>query len=329
MSGDQFFKKLAHNKYILASLVGDLVTEFEGLSREQVLEYLPVEGNGDSVKGSKTELVAVDEGPIYLDSVFEIGSPKGKLGLVVAIEGQGPSMATKPLAKRQLVYLCRLVSEQGSKNGTKDELYDNLKKTICIWVHLSPSAKKRNRTFRHRMYCTEDFVDSAPELSQLDDVEVIELNLGDRSFDNGGKSRSIQGILNTLFDRGLEDSEKKRLLEHNYKISLSESIITEARGMGALAEEYEMAVRNGYKRGLIQGTQEGIEQGIEQGLAKGIEQGEKAVRDSIIAEFTQLVLQVISEKGISPEAAVDTTVVLESYRQPVLNNVMNKIENSV
>ena len=314
-SSDQFFKKLVHNKYILASMVGDLVSEFEGLTSDQVMQYLPLEGNGDTVKGSKTELVSDTAGPIYLDSVFHIGSPKGNLGIVVAVEGQGPSMAREDLARRELVYACRLVYDQSKEHKNNEGMYHDLKRTVCIWVHLSPSVHRRNRTFRNRMYETEDFSDSPPRISDMDYVEIIDLNLGGNSEDTGEKSRRINSILNTLFDRSLDDSEKKRRLTNTFNITISESIISEARNMGALAEDYDIVERRGFKKGLDVGMQEGMQKGRAEAF------------DSIVAEYTQLVIQAISEKGMSLDAALESIVNLKGYRQSVRANVLKQIKD--
>ena len=82
--------------------------------------------------------------------------------------------------------------------------------------------------------------------------------------------------------------------------------------MGALAEDYNIVERRGFKKGLDVGMQEGIQKGMQE------------VFDSVIAEYTQLVIQAISEKGMSLDAALESIVNLKGYREPVRSNVLKE-----
>ena len=97
---DAAFKTLVHDKDVLASLLGGLLSEFEGLKREEIIPYLPLKGDKKTVRGMETELLSVKGGPVILDSVFRINSPKGQLDLIVGIEGQGGGMSQESLSKR-------------------------------------------------------------------------------------------------------------------------------------------------------------------------------------------------------------------------------------
>ena len=97
---DAAFKTLVHDKNVLASIIGGLLSEFEGLKREEIIPYLPLNGDKKTVRGMETELFSVKNRSVILDSVFRIDSPKGKMGLIVGIEGQGGGMSQESLSKR-------------------------------------------------------------------------------------------------------------------------------------------------------------------------------------------------------------------------------------
>ena len=86
--------------------------------------------------------------------------------------------------------------------------------------------------------------------------------------------------------------------------------------MGALAEDYDIVERRGFKKGLDVGMQEGMQKGRAEAF------------DSIVAEYTQLVIQAISEKGMSLDAALESIVNLKGYREPVRSNVLKEIRCS-
>ena len=94
--------------------------------------------------------------------------------------------------------------------------------------------------------------------------------------------------------------------------------------MGALAEDYDIVERRGFKKGYDEGMQKGIQKGMQECIQKGMQE----VFDSVIAEYTQLVIQAISEKGMSLDAALESIVNLKGYREPVRSNVLKEIRCS-
>ena len=94
--------------------------------------------------------------------------------------------------------------------------------------------------------------------------------------------------------------------------------------MGALAEDYDIVERRGFKKGYDEGMQKGIQKGMQECIQKGMQE----VFDSVIAEYTQLVIQAISEKEMSLDAALESIVNLKGYREPVRSNVLKEIRCS-
>lgn len=244
---DQAFKSLITDKDILSALLGGVVPEFKGLRKEKIFECLPLEADGRTVIGRNVEHPSLANGPIYLDSVFDVKSPiEGNMSLIVAIEAQGPRMDGQTLWNRELYYSSRLIADQGALFRTKNELYHNLRKTVVIWVKLSPGAKESNTIVRdYRVRCCTDRPDMVWE-SPLDKTEIFEINVGAYG---DSVSEPVLGMLNTLFSAKIDDAEKIKELMKNYDIDVSDTVIEEAKRMGALAEEIELVREEGREEG--------------------------------------------------------------------------------
>lgn len=73
---------------------------------------------------------------------------------------------------------------------------------------------------------------------------------------------TLISMLSTLLSNDIKPSEKKRLLQKDYGISMSHELESEVSSMCNLSEAIEEKA-----------IEQGIERGIEQGIERGIEQG--------------------------------------------------------
>ena len=206
-------------------------------------------------------------------------------------------------------------------------MYEGLQKTITIWVNLCPRKDARNAVFFHSFYVRKQGVMDTPRPSCLDDVEVIEVNIGS-SKDVGG-TETLR-MLNTLFDAEMKINAKRTVLKDKYNIDLDQSLLEEVGRMGALAEEYEIVrargLREGRAAGFAQGRAEGIAQGKAEGIAEGRVEGRAEGRAEGKAEERQRVVEALSEKvlafcsehDVSVEEAVAEVVFLPDYVPDVL-----------
>jgi len=328
-AGDQRFKEIVHDRDILASIIKDVIPEFGDLSREEIYGCLDINKDGHTVRGRNIELVSSDNGPIYMDSVFDVRYPgKGEMSLIVAIEGQGSQMSVSDLHNRQIYYSSRLISDQGRDFPNKNELYRFLRKTTVVWVKLSPNAAERNTIIRDNRY---RYSITEPEnivLSPLDKTEIIEVNVG--PYDKGARIELL-GILGILFSRDMDEAEKDHSLKEKYHISLRSSIIKEAGNMGALAEEYELygdeRERIGIEKGIEKGREQGLEEGREQGREQGLEEGRLKEQERNIRFLAQLVLERYADSGEPLEQIVDSLALLPEYRAPLLEKVRKELSD--
>jgi len=209
-------------------------------------------------------------------------------------------------------------------------MYEDLGKTVTIWVNLCPKKDARNTVFFHSFYERQQGVEDSLSPSCLDDTEVIEVNIGS-SKDDGGTE--LLRMFNALFDAEMNIESKESFLRDNYNISLDQSLLAEVGHMGALAEEYEIVrargLREGREAGFAEGKAEGIEkgraEGIEKGRAEGIEKGKAEgraeERQRVVEAFSEKVLKFCEEHNVTAEEAVAEVVFLPDYVQEVLDAV--------
>ena len=315
---DQTFKMLMSDKNVLVMFVGDLLEEFEGMTKEEIMKYLPVNGDGRTVEGCATELVSNEDGPVFLDTLFRIGSPSGDLGIIMAVEGQGSGMDSASLANREQYYISRIVSDQSKDYPNRAALYRGLKRTVVIWVRLHP-GRERNTVVRHRFYSTYVGQEDAPVLSKLDRMEVIEVNVGCHGDE---AAMDLMDMVNSLFDRQMGYEEKKRELKKKFNIELSESMYAEVAKMGAFSEEFEIVRLDAFEEGMAKGEAKGEAKG----MAKGEAKGKAEHHDEVVNQFADALEEYCLKNGTSPEDSVETVVAIPKYREPVLKAIRDRSE---
>ena len=316
---DQRFKEIVRDRDILASIIKDVIPEFRHLSREEIYGCLDINKDGHTVRGRNIELVSSDNGPIYMDSVFDVRYPgKGEMSLIVAIEGQGSQMSVSDLHNRQIYYSSRLISDQGRDFPNKNELYRSLRKTTVVWVKLSPNAAERNTIVRDNRYRYSVTDPDRIVPSPLDKTEIIEINVG--PYEDGARIELL-GILGILFSKDMGEAEKDHSLREKYHISLRSSIIKEAGNMGALAEEYELYGDERERIGIEKGIQEGIEKGIQEGIEKGIQEGIEKEKTAWLEHYAKLVIKKHTDSREPVESIIDSLELPPGYREPLLDLV--------
>jgi hypothetical protein len=310
---DQAFKCIITDKDILSALIGGVVPEFKGLGKDRIIDCLTLDTDGRTVVGRNVEHPSPYNGPILLDSVFDVKSPvEGQMSLIVAIEAQGRKMSREDLYNREQYYSSRLISDQAMLYGSKKELYANLRKTVAIWVMLSPGSENRN-TIIHD-YRVRQRSDNAGDVrkSPLDKMDIFEVNVG--SYEDS-TTEPVLGMLNLLFSSNLDDEVKVSNLRKNYDIDVSGTILEEANRMGALAEEMEIMRE--------EAREDGFEEGCEEGRKVGREEGRKETISEFADHYCAEIRCMMAERGISAEEAIAEIRVPAGCRDAVLEKLGN------
>ena len=322
---DQAFKCIITDKDILSALIGGIVPEFRGLGKERIIDCLTLDTDGRTVVGRNVEHPSPYNGPILLDSVFDLKSPvEGQMSLIVAIEAQGRKMNKEDLYNRELYYSSRLISDQAMLHTSKKELYASLRKTVAIWVMLSPDSKNRN-TIIHD-YRARECSDRPGKIyrSPLDKTDIYEVNVG--SYEDSPRE-PVLGMLNLLFANNLDNEAKALNLKKNYDIDVSGTILEEANRMGALAEDMEIMREEAREEGLEEGRAEGRAEGRKEGRKEGLEEGRAEGRERVLSEFVDYyceeIRSMIVERDISVEDAIAELRIPAGCREPIIEKLRN------
>lgn len=296
---DQRFKELVHDSQILASILGGVLPDFADMTVKDILPYLDVSDKGSKVQGKETELFSSVNGPVFMDSVFDVRIPgKGNTSVIVAIEGQGPKMASGDLYNRQEYYSARLISNQAREFAEKKALYHNLRKTVIIWIMINPRVGDRNTIVRD--YRVRSIVSGPRKTypSPLDKSIIYEVNVGKYE---PGTERSLLDMLSILFCREMDNDEKHDILDQKYQIDLSSSVIEEADLVGALAEEFEMYGDERYDEGYVTGKAE---------MAK-------ADLDEYVGHYAQVIADKVRSGAGTLDEILHEPWILPKYREEV------------
>lgn len=284
----------------------------------------------DRVKLLQQEFVNDKGGKVYLDNCFTANKPSQKekgisIPIHIDIEPQNDSSPGYPLPKRGFVYcgfmitsdLVRKAPAKGSAKGegkqegtepVRNQLdaynYNLVHKALSIWICTNPKAADRNTFVQYRIERkpyptpTNTQKSSADEPRENYDVEeVIIVNLGTGKPDEKPSAVEAINMLNVLFKSALSVEDKKKTLQDNYKIAMSDEFEQEVSSMTRLAQSY---VRQGWDQGWGQGLNQGLSQGSKNKaieIAKRMIGKHKCVDD--IIEFTDLDRDVL--EGLAAE----------------------------
>ena len=231
---NQLFKGRIIGKDLLAKLLEMVSPEFKGLPKEEIYACMDLEDDGTTVAGTSIMSPFPFNGPILFDSAYRIRLPKtGEPGPIVGIVVQGRKTLDPRMKWKVMQYYSRLIVDQRKDYSTDEELFENLRKSILIWIRLSQKPDFRNCMYRSSWY---KYDRDHPEKEEYcpDWSESFELNVG--TYDEVPETPEL-GALSILFSSELDNAEKTKELREKYDIVVNGGILKEARAMIAVATE--------------------------------------------------------------------------------------------
>ena len=144
---DTYVKKLLSEKIILAHILASVVTEFNGMTPEEIIpliegqpdienvSIIPGETSMPSIIGDNTEEIVPNEGKVTFDIRFSVRIPgqNGIVKIIIDIEAQKRFYPGYDLVTRGIFYAARLLSSQLGTEFTLSA-YNNIKKVYSIWI---------------------------------------------------------------------------------------------------------------------------------------------------------------------------------------------------
>ena len=143
--------------------------------------------------------------------------------LIINVEAQNDFYPGYPLVKRGLYYCSRMISSQ---YGTEfsDSHYEKIKKVYSIWICLNPPKKWENCITRYSI-TEENLIGNVKERKENYDImTAVMVFLGKPQSENYG---GILKLLDTLLSTETNPLQKKKILEENFQIQMTQKLESE------------------------------------------------------------------------------------------------------
>ena len=167
-----------------------------------------------------------------------------KIKLLINLEAQKDFTPGYDLVTRAVYYVARMISSQHGVEFTNSN-YDDIKDVYSIWIcPEAPRYAQNSITTFHLKQ--ENLFGNFPTNHRYDILNIIFVCLGDLSDPNAPRFLSM---LSTLLSNKILPTDKKRILEQEYHIPMTETIEKEIHDMCNLADAIE-------ERGIKTGAQQ-------------------------------------------------------------------------
>ncbi len=241
-SYDNAVKSLLANKSILAWILKCCVTEFKPFSLATIVECIKgtpevstkavhrneadvdaLNGN-EEVVGDNSEDSSVSETKITYDLRFTAVVPDTEqpIELIINVEAQ-KNKVSYDIEKRVIYYMSRLISGQYGTVFTHSE-YGKIQKVYSIWFCVTTADYMKNTI--SGISLKPDVVYGNPKLkpNSVDLMRGVIVNLGDV---NEAEDNDILKLMNTLLSSTISADEKKRVMQDDFKIAMTEELESE------------------------------------------------------------------------------------------------------
>ena len=244
---DASCKRLLSEKNILAWIMKSCLEEYrdcdvkdiaekyiEGQPQVGVVPVAPDETNAARIRGIGGEDTSLTEGTVTYDIRFLATAPvSGELiQMIVNVEAQHRFDPGYPLIKRGIYYCSRMISAQYGTEFTHSQ-YQKIKKVYSIWVCMAPPEERRNSITRYRLV-EENLAGTVKEpVRNYDLLSVVMLCLGGADEEN---YNGVLKLLDVLLSSEAGESEKKRILQDDFNIPMTQTLETEVQVMCNLSQ---------------------------------------------------------------------------------------------
>ena len=292
---DAACKRVLSEKAILARIMKACLEEYkncdvndiagkyiEGQPQVSEVPVLPDE-SGSVISGMDTEDKSIREGSVTYDIRFRAVVPgtEEQIGLIINVEAQNDFYPGYPIITRGVYYCCRIISSQYGREFTGSH-YERIKKVYSIWICMNPPKYRKNSITRYRLV-EEQLVGEAVEpVENYDLLSIVMLCLGGPG---GGNYEGVLRMLDVLLSNETSEVEKRKILQDDYDIQMTQTM------------EQEVSVMCNLSKGVE-----------EKGMAKGMTNG-------ILASIKNLVKNL----GMSVEQAMSVLEVPEAERQKYMD----------
>lgn len=265
---DATCKRVLSEKIILAWIMKSCLQEYQDCDVREIAEkYIegqpqvgevpvaPGETNAPMIHGISGEDTSPNEGTVTYDIRFQATAPgtSEPITLIVNVEAQNDFYPGYPLVKRGIYYGSRMISAQYGTVFTHAH-YEKICKVYSVWICTNPPKGRANSITRYAIR-EDNLVGSVKEpVQNYDLMTVIMLCLGEPGED---LDASVLRLLGVLLSPEVGQTEKRRILQDEFDIQMSETM------------ESEVSIMCNLSKGVME---KGMAKGLEKGMEKGAEQ---------------------------------------------------------
>ena len=264
---DVHSKTLLHSKEILAIILQGVVAEYQGYSRQDIVDFIEADSivggkevspgrTNSQIQGDAAEFVQLNEKTSQFDVVFRAKNPLLStedilVSLHVDVEPQKSYQPGYPIEKRGIYYLARSLSSQLSL-VTETTDYGGLEKCYSIWICRDdiPKEDKYSISF-YEVSNTKNIGGAALEKGKYDLMTLAVIKLGDKVYNGqeGDEGFELLRFLNTIMYPHGEEFIKE--ISDYIDFSENEELWKEESRMFSLSQcFYEDGLEEGIERGI-------------------------------------------------------------------------------
>lgn len=257
-------KNLLSQKIILAHILCGTVPEFKDFDPMHVASLIeapplvsevpvfPGEAVNPRIAGMANEDSIPNEGKVTYDIRFFVLTPdmESMLKLIIDIEAQKDYYPGYDIVTRGVYYGARMISSQyGTEFENSD--YGKIKKVYSIWLCID-TPKYAEDTLTEYSFMQKNIIGDFPmNKSRFDLISVIMVRLSKKVSGGRGCSK-LHRLLNVLFTSELNADEKKKIIEAEYNIPMTEDLERKVNAMCNLSEGImEEGIKLGIETGII------------------------------------------------------------------------------
>ncbi len=272
-------KTLLSNKEILAVILKEMVAEYSGYSREEIIDFIESdsietdrevsqERTNSQIEGGSQEFALLNEKVSRFDIRLKAKNPKlSKENIVIKlhidVEPQKSYRPGYPVEKRGMYYLARELSSQLSLI-TENTDYGQLEKCYSIWICLEDVPKnEQNSVSFYEMTNIKNIGGCAIEKENYDLLTLAIIKLGKKEY-NGNKANEgydLLRFLNTIMY--LHNDRFMDVVSEYIDFSENEELKQEVKkvmGIGQITFDsgIQTGIRTGIEAFVLDNEEEGI-----------------------------------------------------------------------
>lgn len=167
-----------------------------------------------------------------------------QIALIINVEAQNDFYPGYPLIKRGIYYCCRMISSQYGREFTGSH-YEKIKKVYSIWICMKPPQYRENTITRYRL--VEEYLvgEGKEPIRNYDLLSIIMLCLGGP---DGSNYDGVLRMLDVLLSNETSEAEKRKILQDDYDIQMTQTMEREVSVMCNLSKGVE---EKGVAKGIL------------------------------------------------------------------------------